>query len=208
MSQRGITPLAKQIDQTLQLPTDLNSYDLIIIDHYEATMEVFPLCQQIRKDFTQPLILFTYENDERFHLKAYEMGVEECVAKPIGIPLFLAKAFAWLHRAALQKAAGQELRVSNFRIDPERRLLTTPDGETLKLSNLENRLLYLLMANPGQVLTSEVLLDRIWPEYEDADSRLVKNLIYRLRRKIERDPQQPKFIKTVDSVGYAFRASE
>ena len=64
------------------------------------------------------------------------------------------------------------------------------------------------MANPGQVLTSEVLLDRIWPEYEDADSRLVKNLIYRLRRKIERDPQQPKFIKTVDSVGYAFRASE
>ena len=52
LSQRGITPLAKQIDQTLQLPTDLNSYDLIIIDHYAATMEVFPLCQQIRKDFT------------------------------------------------------------------------------------------------------------------------------------------------------------
>ena len=200
--------MAKQLDQTSQLPTDLTSYDLIIIDHYQPTMEVFPLCQQIRKDFMQPLILFTYETDERFHLKAYEMGVGECVAKPIGIPLFLAKAHAWLDRAAQQRAASQELRVSNFRIDPEQRLLITPEDETIKLSKLECRLLYLLMADPGQLLMNEVLVDHIWPKYKDTDNRLVKNLIYRLRRKIERDPQHPKLIKTVGSLGYTFLAND
>ena len=149
-------------------------------------MEISTPLRHIRANSVQPLLFFTYETDERFHLNAYELGVEECIAKPIGIPLFLAKVHAWLHRAAIQNAPNTILCVSRFQIDPERRLVTTPDEVTIKLSNLECRLLYVLMANRGRILESQLLVDRIWSEYQDVDSQLVKNLIYRLRRKIDR----------------------
>ena len=208
LSGRGIEPITREIDPISELPVDLDSFDLIIIDHYQGKTDILPVCQRVRTNSMQPILLFTYEADERYHLKAYEMGVEECVTKPVGIPLLLAKTQAWLNRATLQKTAGQELRVSSFRIDPDRRLLTTPEEKTIKLSNLECRLLYILMANRGQVLESGLLVDRIWSGYIDMDSRLVKNLIYRLRRKIERDPQHPQYIQTITGLGYVFRVPE
>jgi DNA-binding response OmpR family regulator len=208
LEKRGIESATTQIDRAFEVPTDLDSYDLVIIDHYQAETDVLSICQQIRTNFTQPLLLFTYEADERYHLKAYAMGVEECVSKPIGIPLFLAKVLAWLHRATLRMAPTHELSVSQFRFDLERRLLTTPEDDIIRLSNLESRLLQVLMANRGRTVDPQLLMNRIWLGYHDTDSRLVKNLIYRLRRKIESDPRNPKYILTVEGLGYTFRAGE
>lgn len=109
LNQRGIEPLTMQIDQTYHLAADLDSHNLIIVDHYQSPIDIFPICQQVRANTTQPILLLTYETDERHHLKAYETGVEECMAKPIGIPMFLAKAFAWLRRDAIRKTTSQEL---------------------------------------------------------------------------------------------------
>jgi DNA-binding response OmpR family regulator len=208
LGRRGIEPVTRDINQGLDLHTDLSCYDLIMFDHYRAETDVFPMCRQIRANSECPLLLFTYEADERYHLKAYDLGIEECVTKPVGIPLLMAKILAWLNRASLLKATTQELRVSDFRIDPERRLLTTADNKTIKLSNLECRLLFILMANRDRVLESSLLVDHVWFGYTDMDARLIKNLIYRLRRKIESDPEQPKYIQTVAGLGYMFSASQ
>lgn len=207
LGRHGIEPVTREINHKLDLHADLGCFDLIMIDHYRAETDVFPLCRQIRANAVCPLLLFTYETDERYHLRAYDLGIEECVAKPVGIPLLMAKVMAWLNRATLQKTATQELYVSDLRIDPERRLLTTAEDKTIKLSNLECRLLFILMANRDRVLESTLLVDHVWFGYADMDARLIKNLIYRLRRKIERDPQQPKYIHTVAGLGYMFKAS-
>jgi two-component system alkaline phosphatase synthesis response regulator PhoP len=207
LARHGIESVPREINYNLDLGTDLSCYDLIMIDHYQGETDVFPLCRQIRANSSCPLLLFTYETDERYHLKAYDLGIEECVAKPVGIPLLMAKTLAWLNRATLHKTSTQELQVSGFRIDPERRLLTIAEDTTIKLSNLECRLLFILMANRDRVLESNLLVDHVWFGYVDMDARLIKNLIYRLRRKIELDPRQPRYIQTVAGLGYMFCAT-
>lgn len=204
LTRRGIEPAIREINQTSTLETDFDGHDLIIIDHYGPETDIFPLCQQVRANSLEPILLVTYATDERFHLKAYGMGVEECVVKPIGIPLLVAKTLAWLNRATVRKTETRELQVADFRIDPQQRLLTTPEHKTIKLSTLESRLLVILMANRNRVLESQLLVERVWFGYEETEIRLLKNLIYRLRRKIELDPEQPRYIQTVAGLGYMF----
>ena len=117
-------------------------------------------------------------------------------------------AFAALHprRAqVLPNAALETVQVGEFRLDPDRRLLCTPDGQVVKLTNLETRLLYLLMNHPAWTLETDYLVDRVWGHFGEGDSILLKNLVYRLRRKIEPNPSQPCYLLTEGSLGYRFR---
>jgi DNA-binding response OmpR family regulator len=79
-------------------------------------------------------------------------------------------------------------------------------GSAVKLTNLEFRLLHLLMAHPGQVLEAGVIIDRVWGYPDTGDSVLLKNLVYRLRQKVEPEPGEPRYIGTVAGVGYAFQS--
>jgi DNA-binding response OmpR family regulator len=93
--------------------------------------------------------------------------------------------------------------VGDLRLDPAWRTILTADGSAIKLSTLEFRLLHLLMINRGQVLPSDIIVDRVWGYGGEGDSTLLKNLVYRLRRKIEPDPRQPRYIQTVAGEGYS-----
>jgi len=87
-------------------------------------------------------------------------------------------------------------------LDPDRRQLRLPDGGEISLTNLELRLLHLLMSHPGQDLEANMIIDRVWG-FETVDSAELKNVVYRLRRKIEPDPAHPRTIQTVPG-GYIF----
>jgi len=178
---------------------------LLIIDAHTFELDGIDLCRQIRAEAVNPILLFSPRGDEAHILEAYQAGVDECVVKPVSPALFLAKARAWLRRSWTVPAGALDcLQAGALRLDPARREVVTAAGSAVKLSTLEFRLLHLLMLHRGQVLSTDVIIDRVWGYSGGGDGALLKNLVYRLRRKIEPDPRQPCFIQTVAGEGYTF----
>ena len=180
--------------------------DLIILEEHQARLDVFEFCRQMRAEAAVPILLLISTSQETHLMAAYQAGADDCILAPVSPRLFLAKVKAWLRRAqVLPNAVLDEIRAGDFRLDPDRRLLTTPAGERVKLTNLETRLLYLLLNHPAWILETDYLVDRVWGQFGDGDSILLKNLVYRLRRKIEPNPSQPCYLLTESSIGYHFR---
>jgi DNA-binding response OmpR family regulator len=139
-------------------------------------------------------------------LEAYEAGVDEYIVKPVGPLLFVAKVIAWLRRSwTVPAEALDNLEVAGFRLDTSRRQLIIANASPVRLTNLEFRLLHLLMSHHGQVLDSNIVIDRVWGHTGQGDSTLLKNVVYRLRRKIEADPSRPRHLQTIAGEGYTFQ---
>jgi two-component system response regulator VicR len=186
-------------------------YDAVIIDTYTANFDFVALSQSIRKNTDKALLLLTYDRDERLHLLLYQAGVAEVIVKPISVPLFLAKVAVWLQQAAANSKMEVETKSTRrqrnlpFQLDTYRRLLVIEGGKAMHLSALECSLLSLLMHNEGQVLDPDLIIDRVWSRYGMGDKVMLKNLIHRLRRKVEPDPALPRYIHTVKGQGYLFQ---
>lgn len=181
------------------------AYDLAIIDLSDSHREGISLCQRLRAQAVNPILLLTPRGDEDRVLEAYQAGADECVVKPISPCLFLAKVGVWLRRSwTVPTRSLGSFQVDGLRLDPVRREVVSTGGAAAKLTNLEFRLLHLLMCHCGQVLQSDLILDRVWGYVGGGDSAMLKNVVYRLRRKIEPDPSQPHYIQTVPGEGYAF----
>jgi DNA-binding response OmpR family regulator len=109
----------------------------------------------------------------------------------------------WLRAADLRRSDNRQPELS-FRLDAARRSLVLPEGKAVPLTSLEARLVELFLGNPGIVLDSGAIIRRVWDEYSVGDNVLLKNLIYRIRRKIEPDPREPRYIQTTFG-GYIFQ---
>jgi DNA-binding response OmpR family regulator len=182
-------------------------FDLIIVDDHSVDLAGIDVCRTLRTQVVNPLLLLMPSANEAHLLQAYQAGVDECVVKPIGPRLLLAKVKAWLRRSwTLPAEALNDLRTANLRLNPATREVVRGDGSPVKLTNLEFRLLHLLMSQPGQVLESDVIVARVWGHSGEGDTVLLKNLVYRLRRKLEPDPSQPQYIKTVPGSGYSLQS--
>jgi two-component system response regulator MtrA len=94
------------------------------------------------------------------------------------------------------------LKVGKVNLVPSDRTVVIETGTPIRLTNLEMRLLYILMGRPGRTITAEELIQKVWGYSEEADNTVLKNVIYRLRRKIEVDPANPVVIQTISGVGY------
>jgi DNA-binding response OmpR family regulator len=196
----------------LKLP---KHFDLVVVDSHYTAESAMEVVQHIRERSTAPLMLLTYETDERNHLDAYRQGVDECVTKPISELLFLAKVTAWLRQAAHVDSDSdgapppsshtnhEKISHNGFTLDSANRRVCTQDGRSVKLSTLEFRLLHLFLANHGRVLETNQLLKKVW-NYEDVDSRLLTNLVYRLRQKLSTTSIRSDHIRTLEQVGYIF----
>ncbi|MDX1522889.1 MAG: response regulator transcription factor [Anaerolineae bacterium] len=181
------------------------TFDLVVIDVYTPRLDGIDLTRQLRTVAVNPILFLTYNTAEPHILEAYEAGVDECITKPISPPLFLAKVTAWLRRSwTVPAEALDNLEVGPFRLDPASRQLVQADQDSIKLTNLEFRLLHLLMSHQGQVLDTELIVDRVWGHSGDGDNTLLKNVVYRLRRKLEPNPSQPRYLQTMAGEGYSF----
>jgi len=98
------------------------------------------------------------------------------------------------------------LKVGTLQLFPSEKLVLLKNGSAAALTNLELRLLYCLMSQPGQVVTIEELNQRVWGYNAEADNTMLKNVVYRLRRKVEADPAKPLIIQTVAGTGYKMSA--
>ena len=163
------------------------------------------LYQKFRAVSVAPILLFLPAYHEAEILQAYEAGVDDVVVKPISPAIFLAKIRAWIRRSwTVPTAELSQVKAGKHRLDPARRCLITPDGVGINLTNLEFRLLHLLMSRPGHVFSAEDIIQAIWGGYGNGDHVLLKNVVYRLRRKIEADPGRPVFLQTWQR-GYSFQ---
>jgi DNA-binding response OmpR family regulator len=177
--------------------------DLVLICTTHPDKVDEPFIEGIRRGRHMPVILDTY-GTEQTAIKAYQAGVDECVLEPISPTLLVAKIRVWLRHAPSAPAGllGNPA-TGKFRLDTlnERVLI----GERpVQLSQLEFRLLHLLMTNAGRTLPPEAILQKVWGLDEHGDPALVKNLVYRLRLKIEVEPTRPRHIRTVAGAGYRF----
>jgi two-component system response regulator VicR len=179
--------------------------DLIVFDINWPEKLVLELLQKLRAETTVPIILLTPSRNEDFLIETYQAGVDETLVKPINPSLFLAKIQAWLRRAWTVPADTLDpLKVGKIQLLPSDHAVILEDGNLIRLTNLEFRLLYFLMSRAGRTATAEELIQRVWGYAGEADNTVLKNLIYRVRRKIEKDPASPAFIQTLPGLGYKF----
>jgi DNA-binding response OmpR family regulator len=206
LTQKGLDVLtAGSRNSAIDLITQ-DPFDLLIINYYFDLSEALTLSRQLASEIANPLLLFISTQDESILLDAYEAGVDECILKPISHRLFVAKIVAWLRRSwTIPTEALDHLQMEELRLDSTQRQVTIGQGTYIKLTNLEFRVLHLLMSHRGQVLDTSVIVDRVWGHTGNGDSILLKNVIYRLRRKIEEDPSRPRYLQTMAGEGYSFQ---
>jgi DNA-binding response OmpR family regulator len=183
-----------------------DSFDLLIINFYFDFNEALLLTRQIRPDIANPILLLFNTHDEATLLDAYEAGIDEFIVKPISHRLFIAKISSWLRRSWTGPTEYlNPLQIDELRLDSALRQVIIGPESVIKLTNLEFRVLHLLMSHRGQVLDTNIIVNRVWGHSGNGDNILLKNVIYRLRRKIEVNPSHPRFLQTVQGEGYTFR---
>src|SRR5688572_15532899 len=179
--------------------------DLIVMDIKGAHRDPVELYKKFREVSVAPVLLFLPTHHETQILEAYAAGVDEVVVKPISPAIFLAKILAWVRRSWTLPVDGLSLvKAGKHRLDPTRRCLIDPNEQEIKLTNLEFRLLHLLMSRPAFVFSAEDIIQSIWGGFGSGDQVLLKNVVYRLRRKIEVDPGHPTLLQTWQG-GYSFQ---
>ncbi len=204
LRQMGLEPVRAQSAADALTYWNQDTFALVLIDVYGPQLDGIELVKRIRGEAANPILLFSAFGDESYAFRAYQAGVDECVVKSVSPPLFLAKVRAWLRYSwTVPSAALNLLEFGPFLLDTEQQAVVVDGRRTVKLTNLEFRLLHLLMSHPGQVLPSGLIVDRVWG-YGGGDNVLLKNVVYRLRRKLEPEGRQPGHIQTVAGQGYAF----
>ncbi len=181
-------------------------FDLIVLDIMMPGEDGLTLCRQLRQSSDVPIVLLTAVSEETDRIVGLELGADDYVTKPFNPRELLARVRAILRRAGGARPAADEAskryRFDRWTLDVPRRLLLDETGQEVPLGTAEFRLLQAFVARPGVVLNRDQLLDITAGRAAQIFDRSIDNLVSRLRKRIERDPQQPELIKTVWGDGY------
>ncbi len=178
--------------------------DLLVL-HLKRGIGELKLLQQTRRQFAAPILAVLPRLDEDEQALVLDAGADALLGLPVGPKLCRAAMQALLRRTrTLPTSALPMLDFGLISLNPGTRSVTTDGRETVRLTQLEFRLLHLLMTHPGQVMPSEVIVDRVWGYGESGGKDLVRGIVSRLRAKIEPDPSTPRFVHTIPTVGYFF----
>lgn len=181
--------------------------DIILLDvNLPKTTPIsdgFAVCRKIREKSDVPIILLTVREDEDDIVYGLQVGADDYILKPFSPRQLVARVQAVLRRAARTTAAGVQ-QAGMLRLDPDRREVTFGDGPPVALTALECRLLEYMLLNAGHILPIPDLIGHVWgPGGGDRD--MLRQLIRRLRAKIEPDPATPTLIETIPGRGYGLK---
>jgi DNA-binding response OmpR family regulator len=178
---------------------------LVILDVNLPRLSGLEVCRQVRAAGSSvPIMMLTVRNAEEDQVQALDLGADDYLTKPFSPRTLLARIRALLRRGGVEKPA--PLAVGDLSLDLELASVTVGGAKTARLTRLELRLLQILLANAGHTLPPERLLAHVWGSRGAGDRQLLKQLVHRLRQKIEADAAQPRYLVTVSGVGYALRA--
>ena len=174
--------------------------DLIVLDVNMPKLDGFAVCRRIRAQANTPIILLTVRGEEDDIVHGLELGADDYIPKPFSPRQLVARVHAVLRRAGVTPTLAVR-QVGNLTLDPGRREVCVGDSEARALTPLENRLLEYLMINAGHVLTHGAIIDHVWGP-EGADLDMLRQVVHRLRNKIEPNSSEPIYIETVPGLGY------
>ena len=178
--------------------------DLVILDVQLPKLGGHEVCRRIRERSAVPIMMLNVQAAEADEVAGLDMGADAYLSKPFSPRGLLARERALLLRAGEEKPA--PLAAGDFALDLETQAVSLRGGAPIRLTRLEVRLLQLLLANAGHPLPAERLLSHVWGSRGAGDRQLVKQLVHRLRQKIESDARQPQYLVTVAGVGYSLQA--
>ena len=191
-------------------------FDLMVLDVMLPGIDGLSLCRAIRNGKTNhdvPILMLTARREESDKVVGLESGADDYLTKPFGVRELVARARALLRRPRAAAGAAADgpapiatlptVKVHGVEIDPSRRRVRI-DTRDVELTDQEFRLLHLLATHVGIVFSREALLSKIWRGDTFVTVRSVDTLVKRLRRRIEPDPANPKYLLTVWGVGYKF----
>lgn len=178
--------------------------DLIITDLQMPEMDGLEFCREIRKVSTLPIIILSVKGEEKTKVQALDAGADDYVTKPFGIDELLARVRAALRRTPDgQEETETSLSDGDFRIDLSTREIEVA-GTNVHLTPKEFDLLVFLFRNRGKVITHRAILTAIWGGNSTEQTEYLRVFVGQIRKKIEKDPSQPKYIRTEPWVGYRF----
>jgi two-component system OmpR family response regulator len=184
--------------------------DLIVLDLRLKGEDGMTLARQLREESSIPIIILTGKADEADRVMSLELAADDYLTKPFSPRELLARIRSLLRRAKASATLAEEVgkrrayRFEGWELNVPLRKIKSPDGRTLPLSNGEFSLLTALLSAPQRVLTRAQLLELSRLYGDEVYDRSIDVQILRLRRKIEADPSQPKFILTERGAGYVF----
>ncbi len=183
--------------------------DLIILDvNLPGTTGLengFAICKRIRSESDTPIILLTVRGEESDIVHGLEAGADDYVLKPFSPRQLMARVQAVMRRFHTTSTSHPaKLSIDGLDFNPKLREVTLSDGTPKSLTHLESKLLESLMINAGQVLTLDDLISDIWGA-AGGSSEMLRQLVRRLRSKIEPDSTNPYYIQNLPGLGYAFR---
>ena len=181
----------------------LESPDLILLDIMLPGMDGYQLCRHIRTFSMVPVLMLTAKVEEQDKVRGLQLGADDYLTKPFGVPELIARVEALLRRARLSEAPHPALTFHNgdLTIDLLRRRVVVRDQE-VHLTPTEYRLLSELAVNAGRVMSHTELLTRVWgPEYRD-EMEYLRAYVRHLRRKLESDVAHPEYIVSIRGTGY------
>jgi two-component system, OmpR family, KDP operon response regulator KdpE len=191
-------------DETLDFIRS-QKFDLVLLDINLPDMTGFEVCRRIRAGFDLGIIMLTVRTGEGDKVAALDAGADDYVTKPFDTSELLARIRANLRRHKEAFTPASDLfRCDDFVVDFAEAIVTRRE-QKLRLSPKQCQLLRYLVSNRGKCLSHRTLLQAIWgPEYGD-QPMLLQALIAQIRKKIEPDPSQPKYLTTVPHIGYQFK---
>jgi len=178
--------------------------DLLVLDLGLPDGDGVDLIRDLRSWSNIPILVLSARIDEGDKIEALDAGADDYLIKPFAVGELLARVRAHLRRsAALPGASGGVVEFDDVRIDLGRRVVER-NGENLHVTPIEYRLLTHLAAHPHSVLTHRQLLQSVWGPGHREDTHYLRVYMAQLRKKIERDPAQPRHLVTETGIGYRF----
>lgn len=183
----------------LEQPVDLI---LFAVESGERTDEGIKM---LRSASQAPIIFIADWASEAEHCALLDAGGDLVIKRPFSPRVLMRYVRVFLRRAgAIPISVLPEIEAENIRLLPNSRMLLVPDKQPQHLTQLEFRLIYILMTNSHQVIPIDTIVDRVWGYTGESNKELVRGLVRRLRLKVEPDPNRPQFIHNVPGIGYQF----
>jgi two-component system phosphate regulon response regulator PhoB len=185
-----------------------NTPSLFLLDIMVPGLNGFEVCKLIRQNreiAKTPIIFVTAKTTEDDRVRGLDLGADDYINKPFSTRELLARVRAVLRR--FEQPITTSISTPDFELNSDSMTLTVR-GEPLEITATEFRLLHFLATHPGRVFTRDQVLDAVWRDMSFVTPRSVDVYIRRLREKIERDPEDPRYLKTVRGAGYKFEAAK
>jgi two-component system alkaline phosphatase synthesis response regulator PhoP len=203
LERAGFQVLAAHDGQTALQVARRDRPDLVVLDLMLPGLDGLDVCRRLRQESGVPIIMLTARVEEADRVVGLELGADDYVTKPFSPRELVARVRATLRRASGEVGPATVLRAGDVELDMAS-MSATVAGQPVDLTPTEFQLLAALARQPGRIFSREQLLEAVHGVAFDGYDRSVDSHVKNLRRKIEPDPRQPRYIQTVYGLGYRF----